>query len=345
MKTPAAILVETGKPLVLAELEIPALKKGQVLVEIAYSGVCHTQLLESRGYRGEDKFLPHGLGHEGSGKVLETGPEATKVKVDDDVILSWMKGTGLEAGGTVYRWGERPVNAGGITTFSRLSVLSENRLTALPKGIPMRLAAMMGCAIPTGFGSVFNTAQVRSGNSVAVFGAGGIGLCAVAAARLAGCETIVAVDMRQDRLVLAKSLGASHIFNAKDGDPVAEVLKICPGGADFAFDATGRPAAMKQALLSVRNQGGAAVIIGNAREGEKLEIDPKQFNLGKRILGTWGGDNQPDRDFPSYCKFISTQKVDLKPLIAQSYSLRDINAALDDLESGKAVRPLIDLSA
>ena len=134
MKTEAALLVQTGKPLVLADIEIPALKPGQVLVEIAYSGACGTQVMEWRGDKGEDKWVPHCLGHEGTGTVLETGSAVTKVKAGDKVVLSWIKGSGIEAGGAVYDWDGKKVNAGGVTTFQRHAVVSENRLTLLPRG-------------------------------------------------------------------------------------------------------------------------------------------------------------------------------------------------------------------
>src|SRR5436305_2976507 len=191
MKTTAAVLVELGKPLELADLEVPALRPGQALVEVAYSGVCHTQVGEARGHRGEDKFLPHCLGHEGSGTVREVGPGVAKVKPGDRVILSWIKGSGADVPGTVYGWNGRPVNAGGITTFATYSVISENRLTPAPDGMSMRLAALVGCAVPTGAGVIFNTAQPRPGQSVVVFGAGGIGSCAVAAAALAGATPVI----------------------------------------------------------------------------------------------------------------------------------------------------------
>src|SRR6185437_1820887 len=132
MKTTAALLVQTGAPLVLAEIEIPALKPGQVLVEVAYSGACGTQVMEWRGDKGEDKWVPHCLGHEGAGTVLEAGSAVTKMKAGDRVVLSWIKGSGIEAGGAVYAWGEKKVNAGGVTTFQRHAVVSENRLTLLP---------------------------------------------------------------------------------------------------------------------------------------------------------------------------------------------------------------------
>jgi S-(hydroxymethyl)glutathione dehydrogenase/alcohol dehydrogenase len=209
MKTTAAVLVEPGSPLELADLEIPALKPGQVLVEVAYSGVCHTQLLEARGHRGEDRYLPHCLGHEGSGIVREVSNGVARVKPGDPVILSWIRGEGADVPGTVYGWNGRPVNAGAITTFATYSVISENRLTPIADGLSMRHAALVGCAVPTGAGVVFNTAQAQPGQSLVVFGVGGVGGCAIAAAASCGCHPIVAVDVNPDKFVLARQLGAT----------------------------------------------------------------------------------------------------------------------------------------
>jgi len=344
MKTQGAVLVETGKPLVLAELTVPPLKPGQVLVEIAYSGVCHTQILEARGYRGVDKFLPHCLGHEGSGRVRELGPQVRKVKVGDHVVLSWMKGSGNDVPGTVYDWDGKAVNAGAITTFGRLCVISENRMMRIASDIPLPQAALMGCAVPTGLGAVFNTARPQPGEGLAVFGVGGIGLCAVQAARLAGCEPIVAVDVRSDRLELASALGATHTIDARQSQPVDVIRTLCPGGIDFAVEASGRPEVMQQALSSVRPQGGTAVVIGNAHAGEKFSIEPRELNLGKKILGTWGGDNVPDQHFPRYFKLFLSGRLNLDALISSVYGLADINKALEDLEQGRCARPLIDMS-
>ena len=147
MKTLAALLVETGRDLELAEIDIPALKPGQALVELAYSGVCHTQLLEARGHRGEDKFLPHCLGHEGSGTVVETGPGVAKIKAGDQVILSWIKGSGANVMGSVYSWNGKPVNAGAVTTFQRLAVVSENRLTVVPEGLPLAVTLALAFSV------------------------------------------------------------------------------------------------------------------------------------------------------------------------------------------------------
>ncbi len=343
MKTEAAVLVETGKPLVIAELELPSLKSGQVLVDISFSGVCHTQVLECRGYRGEDPYLPHCLGHEGSGIVLEIGPNVKKVKPGDKIILSWMKSSGADVSGGVYQWNGKSVNAGGITTFSRHSIISENRLTVISKKLNMDEAAMLGCAVPTGVGSILNTAKPKAGQSIAIFGMGGIGLCALSGALIAGCSPIVAVDVQDSKLQLAKQMGASHSINASHSDPVEELKKICPRSLDFAVEASGQSSVIIQALLSVRNQGGSVIVIGNARHGEKVELDPRQLNMGKRILGTWGGDNIPDRDFPIYCNLVAAGKIRLKPLLTKTYRLSEINQAIDDLEAGKVIRPLIEM--
>jgi S-(hydroxymethyl)glutathione dehydrogenase/alcohol dehydrogenase len=345
MKTPAAILVETGKPLVIDDLEIPTLQPGQVLVEITYSGVCHTQVLECRGYRGEDKFLPHCLGHEGSGVVREIGPGVTKVKPGDHSILSWIKGSGANVPGSVYAWGNRKVNAGAITTFSRYSVLSENRLTVIPTSFPMKEAALLGCALPTGMGSVLNTGDAKPGQSAVIFGTGGVGLSAIAGMVIAGCTPILAVDVVPERLELARRVGATHAVNAASTDPVQEIMKVCPGGVDLAVEASGRPAVMRQALAAVRSQGGIAVIVGNAREGETLAVDPKQLNQGKQLRGTWGGDNWPDRDYPRYCKLLQCGRIDLTPVMAEPVPLEQVNEAVEMLERGMVGRPLLRLAA
>jgi S-(hydroxymethyl)glutathione dehydrogenase/alcohol dehydrogenase len=343
MKTVAAVLVEPGRPLVLAELDVPALGAGQVLVEVAFSGVCRTQLLECRGHRGEDRYLPHCLGHEGSGVVVDVGPRVEKVSVGDRVILSWMKGRGAEAPATAYRWDGRHVSAGAITTFGRHAVISENRLTRIDDDIPMREAAMLGCAVPTGLGAVLNTAAPKPGESLAVFGVGGIGLCAVAAAALAGCAPIVAVDVRESALDLAREMGATHAVLVEGAaDPRAAIAAVCPGGVDVAIEASGRPEVMRQAIASARPRGGAAVIVGNARHGERVELDPAELNLGKRVLGTWGGDNVPDDDFPWYATLVRRGVLDLGRMVERTYALDQINDAIDDLEAGRVVRPLVD---
>lgn len=341
MQTKAAILVDINQ-IVIDEITLPPLKPGQVLVEIHYSGVCHTQLLEVRGHRGKDPYLPHCLGHEGSGVVLEVGEKVEKVKPGDSVILSWIKGSGANVAGVIFDWKGKKVNAGAITTFSRYSIISENRLTPLPKEFPLKEAALLGCAIPTGLGVIFNTARPRAGESLAVFGCGGIGLCAIRGAAISGCVPIIAVDLNPKKLEIAKSMGATHTVDASKQDPVGEIQKI--GLLDFSIEASGSPIAMRQALQSVRSQGGTTVIVGNAHYGQHLTLDPKELNQGKRILGTWGGDNNPDIHYPRYCNLIRYGQLNPTPLIGKPYSLSQVEQALTELEQGQTLRPIIDMN-
>jgi S-(hydroxymethyl)glutathione dehydrogenase / alcohol dehydrogenase len=344
MKTEAALLIETGKPLVVTTIEIPKLKPGQVLVEIAFSGACGTQLMEIAGAKGEDKWCPHCLGHEGSGTVLETGSAVTKVKAGDKVVLSWIKGTGIEAGGTVYAWDGKKVNSGGVTTFQRYALVSENRLTLVPRGIEMDVAILLGCAAPTGMGAVYNVLNVKAGDSIAIFGTGGIGLNAVMAAALAGAVIVIGVDLKESRRNLAKSFGATHVIDPAAGEVADQINAIAPQGIDVAVEATGIPSVMADAVNITRQQGGRAVVIGNARYDAQFTISPSVFNQGKSLLGTWGGDSVPDRDFARFGRLLSSNRYPVRQLLSEPYRLADINQALDNLRTGKIGRPLIDMS-
>jgi S-(hydroxymethyl)glutathione dehydrogenase/alcohol dehydrogenase len=343
MKTEAALLVQTGKPLVLAEIEIPSLKLGQVLVEVAYSGACGTQVMEWCGDKGEDKWVPHCLGHEGTGTVLEVGGAVTKVKAGEKVVLSWIKGNGIEAGGAVYDWDGKKVNAGGVTTFQRHAVVSENRLTLLPAGLPMDVAVLLGCAAPTGMGAVYNVLRVQPGDAVVVFGTGGIGLNALMAASLAGAMPVIGVDPNPTRRALARIYGATHVLDAT-GDVIAEIKKIVPQGVDLAVESSGIPVVMEQAINATRQQGGRAVVIGNAKHGMTLSLNPGVFNQGKSLLGTWGGDSVPDRDYGRYGRLLASGRFPVRRLLSKPYRLAEADQALQDLAAGKVGRPLIDMS-
>jgi len=344
MKTTAALLVQTGAPLVLAEIHIPALKPGQVLVEIAYSGACGTQVMEWRGDKGEDKWVPHCLGHEGTGTVLEIGSAVTKVKAGDKVVLSWIRGSGIEAGGAVYAWREKKVNAGGVTTFQRHAVVSENRLTLLPKELPMDVAVLLGCAAPTGMGAVYNVLKAQPGDAVAVFGTGGVGLHALMAAALVGAMPVIAVDPNPTRRALASLYGATHVIDTSGGDVLSEIRRIVPQGVDIAVESSGVPKAMEQAVNATRQQGGRAVVIGNARHGATLSLNPAVFNQGKSLMGTWGGDSVPDRDYGRFARLLGAGRFPVRDLLSKPYALEQAEQALSDLASGKIGRPLIDMS-
>lgn len=345
MKTIVAVLTQTNQPLQIEELEIPALKEGQVLVKVAYSGVCHTQLNEVRGLKGIDKFLPHTLGHEGSGVVQDIGLSVSKVKPGDSVVLTWIKGEGFDVPSTTYlRSDGSKVNSGATSTFMNYAVVSENRLIPVSKEFDLRELPLLGCAIPTGAGIAFNTAKILAGSSVAVFGVGGIGLSAVIGARLREAKTIIAIDMFKHKLDLALSLGATEVVNLKDQDVASFINDATQNvGLDYAIEASGNSDAMELAFKSVRAGGGLCVLAGNLPSGKTISIDPIDLIKGKRIVGTWGGETQPDKDIPIYLDLYKTGKLKLSPLITQTYKLEGINQALDDLEKGALGRGLIEM--
>ncbi|MEM2991578.1 MAG: alcohol dehydrogenase catalytic domain-containing protein, partial [Halobacteria archaeon] len=228
-KTEAAVLFEINQPLRVITLDIPPLKPGQVLVELAYSGICASQLLEVKGKRGKDAFLPHTLGHEGSGGVLEIGPGVNKVKPGDKVVSSWLKGNGSDVSSVSYQSGDGIINSGAISTFIRHTVTCENRVTPIPQEMPLREAALLGCAVPTGCGIIFNTAKMQAGDSVAVFGIGGVGLSSILAANLVKANPIIAIDIFDHKLEWARQGGATHLINAQKQDPLTEILNITEG--------------------------------------------------------------------------------------------------------------------
>lgn len=343
--TEAAILTETGKPLSLLSLEIPALAPGQVLVDVAFSGLCHTQLLEIRGKRGPDDYLPHALGHEGSGVVAEVGAGVKKVAPGDRVVLSWLKGGGADVPATVYQSGGMKINSGAISTFMRRTVTCENRVTPVPDALPLREAALLGCAIPTGAGVVRNTAGVGAGESVAIFGIGGIGQSAVLAANFVEAGAIIAVDVVADKLEQARRLGATHLINAREKDPLKSIMEITGGrGVDYSFEAAGMAETMETAFRCVRAGGGLCVLVGNLPFGERISIDPFDLIKGKRIAGTWGGESRPDKDIPFYADLYLTGKLKLEDLITHIYPLHEINTGFDELEKGMVQRALIDMA-
>ena len=242
MKTRAAVLTKINKPLQIEELSIPQLKAGQVLVKVVYSGICHTQLNEVRGLKGEDKFLPHTLGHEGVGMVEAVGSDVKKVKEGDLVVLTWIKGNGLDVPSTGYiRKDGSTVNSGAISTFMDYAVLSENRVVPVPRETPIRELPLLGCAIPTGAGIAMNTAKVTPGSSVAVFGVGGVGLSAIIGSRLMKARVIIAVDVFDEKLELAVQLGATHTINGEKQDILPAIMEITDQeGVDYAIEASGK---------------------------------------------------------------------------------------------------------
>lgn len=314
---------------------------GQVLVDMRASGICQTQLLEVRGKKGEDRFLPHLLGHEGAGVVRAVGEGVTKVAPGDTVLLSWIKGSGADVRGGQYQMGDTVCHAGPLVTFAEQVVVSENRVTRIVSGLPFEEAALLSCAVATGAGMVFHTARLLPGQTIAIFGAGGVGCAAMQAATLLRASRIFCVDVSEEKLAIARTHGATDPVLASE-DSVAKIREMTGGiGVDYAIDASGHPAAMENAHRVVKTGGGMAIIAGNPAHGATISIDPFALIQGKRLIGTWGGETVPDRDFPRLADLAARRLFNLSALISHRVTLEEVPSALAAMEKGLVTRAVL----
>jgi S-(hydroxymethyl)glutathione dehydrogenase/alcohol dehydrogenase len=343
MISSAAILESIGQPLVIKNIEIPPLLFGQVLVKVLFSGVCRSQLMEVRGARGADPWLPHLLGHEGSGIVLAVGNGVSKVKPGDAVILGWVRGEGIDAPGALYRCGDQLVNSGRVTTFCNYTVVSESRLVVKPVLLPFDTAVLFGCALPTGAGMVLNELMPSVDQSVLVLGLGGIGLSALMALRAIGVRSIIAVDISDEKLSLARELGAVHTINSMSEGFHQIVFNLTGGGADICVESGGQVATIELGFSLIRKNGGKLLFASHPPEGEMISLAPHELISGKQIAGSWGGATAPDYDVPKLFRLFQNANIPMGALLTKRYSLKQVNEALDDLEAGRVSRPLIDM--
>ncbi|MFT5444910.1 MAG: Zn-dependent alcohol dehydrogenase [Gammaproteobacteria bacterium] len=341
MKTEAAIQINAGEPLLVDELELPDPGFEQVLVKLYSSGVCHSQLHQMHdGGLGR----PLLLGHEGTGVVSAVGQGVTHVKEGDKCIVTWVPRTPIrgrpnwQPTGAKFR-GE-PAH-GHVYTWSRDVLTSGTLVVPIPEEHPNDVSCIVGCAILTGAGAVLHTAKVRPGESVAVFGVGGVGLSAIRAASLLEAYPVIAVDLAEDKLEFARSFGATHTINASGNvDPVEAIRELTNGGVDYAFDAIGVRETCEQILPATRgggmgadNHGGMAVLIGIPPN--EITIDPNLFMKDQRQYRGSLGATYPDTDFPMYLRWHKEGKMPLDRMITRRYSLAQINEACADLHEGR----------
>ena len=340
-KTKAAVLQKIGQPLKILDLVVPELVAGQVLVKILFSGVCRSQVMEVKGGRGEDPWLPHLLGHEGSGIVISIGDGVKKVKPGDEVILGWVKGEGIDAPGAQYRHGDQIINSGRVTTFSNYSVVSESRVVKKPKELPFDEAVLFGCALPTGAGMALNEINPSVEESVIVLGLGGIGLSALMALKALGVKNLIAVDISEEKLEMARKLGVNYVFNSSNDGFLNKINELTNMGADYCIESAGRVSTIELGFSLIKNGGGKLLFASHPPEGEIIRLIPHELIAGKQIAGSWGGATNPDRDIPRMFDLFKKSKIPLDALLTKRYKLEEINEALDDLESGRVFRPLI----
>jgi S-(hydroxymethyl)glutathione dehydrogenase/alcohol dehydrogenase len=340
-KSKAAVLAKSREPLIIDEIDLPeALDVGQVLVKILYTTICGAQLNEIAAAKGPDRFLPHLLGHEASATVVETGPGVSNVKPGDTVVLHWRPSLGIQCKPPSYKWRGEKLNAGWVTTFNEFAVVSENRMTPIPADYDLKVAPLLGCAVTTAAGVINNDAKVKIGESVVVFGVGGVGLNVVQFAHLAGANPIVAIDLIDGKLDMAKVRGATHTLSAAKIKDIPAAIRDIVGskGPDKVIETTGVKQVIEQAY-DLTHADGTCVLVGVPNEKVTIYTLPIHFN--KVLTGSHGGDAAPHIDIPRLIRLTKAGRLSFDGIITHEYTLDEINAALDTVRSGNAGRVVL----
>lgn len=376
MKTKAAILYEMGLsqpyseslPLKIDEVTLESPGSREVLVEIAAAGLCHSDLSVLDASR--PRVMPMVIGHEASGIVREIGADVKNLVIGDHIVFSFVPICGrcdfcvagrvalCEAGakaniaGTLLSGGRRFTDSKsqvchhhlGVSSFSQFTVAAQESLVKIDKSLPFTTAALFGCAVMTGVGAVLNTAQVKPGTSVAVFGLGGVGLSAIMGAHAVGAYPIVAIDQFDDKLKLATEIGATHTINVSNKDAVEELKELTNGGAEYVFESVGNEKVLIQAYQSTL-RGGTTITLGLPHPDKMFTIPAFSLTTEERtIKGSYMGSCVPNRDIPKFIEMYQSGKLPVDKLHTHTLELKDINAGFDKLAKGQAVRQIVTFS-
>ncbi|HLZ07326.1 MAG TPA: Zn-dependent alcohol dehydrogenase [Chloroflexota bacterium] len=365
----AAVLYEANTPIVIEDVTlVGGPGRDEVLVRIAATGICHSDYHVVNGtWHGEDYPLPVVLGHEASAIVEEVGSDVKRLKRGDHVILSFVPTCGRcrfcasgeqhLCNGTKFKMGtladgSRRIKVGDTTlwhfgamsSYADYSIVHESQAIPIPLDFPLDRAALIGCATMTGVGAVLNTAKVEPGSTMAVFATGGVGLNVVQGGVLASASKIIAIDLLDNKLEFARSVGATHLVNSGRDDPIAAIKEITGGvGVDYAFDAIGLPKVSRQAY-DVTRRGGTTVVVGMAPTGDQIPIPATIAGLSKTVKGCFYGSTRPSIDFPRLVDFDQRGLLQLGKIISRHYRLEDVNEAFDALHRGDNARGIMVLA-
>ena len=369
MKVKAAIALEKAKPLIIDYIELEGPKKGEVLVEIKSTGVCHTDAFTLSGSDPEGIF-PSILGHEGAGIVVEVGEGVESLKKDDHVIplytpecrkckfclsgktnlcqaIRETQGKGLMPDGTSrFKFnGKTMYHYMGTSTFANYTVVPEIALAKIRQDAPFNKVCYIGCGVTTGLGAVMNTAKMEKGATAVIFGLGGIGLNVIQGCQLAKANVIVGIDLNNNRKSLGEKFGMTHFINPSDYEDdklQAKIIELTDGGADYSFECIGNVNVMRQALECCHKGWGESIIIGVAGAGQEIATRPFQLVTGRVWKGTAFGGAKGRTDVPEIVDWYMDKKINIDDLITHEFSLEDINKAFDLMHEGKSIRSVIN---
>jgi S-(hydroxymethyl)glutathione dehydrogenase/alcohol dehydrogenase len=368
MKMRAAVLERFGEPLVVQEVELAEPQAGEVLVRLAACGVCHTDLYTASG-ADPSGYAPAVLGHEGAGVVEKVGEGVGSLAVGDHVVTLFSpqcrecihcrdertnlclaireeqnKGHLPDGSTRISRDGEDVRHFMGCSTFAEYTVMPEIALAKINPGAPFEHACLFACGLSTGLGAAINTAAVRAGSTCAIFGAGMVGLGAVAGCRLQGAERIICVDLSPERLELARGQGATDLLEGGEG-AVERILEMTGGfGADYTFEATGNVAVMRQAVEAARMGWGLCTVAGVAGKGETLDVVPRLLITGRRVAGSSFGGVKGRDQVPVLIDRYLAGEIDVAPFLSHRIALDEVNRGFELMEAQDGIRSVIELS-
>ena len=363
-KAKAVVCREWNKPVVVEEIQVESPRRGEVMVQIKACGVCHSDL---SGTNGTIPLPPPTvLGHEAAGIIAEVGEGVTDIAVGDTVVISWVPMCGkcpycvegrpqlcdvsakatltLPDGTSRYKdaKGNTLNHFAGVGVMAEYATLHRDSVIPIDADTPLDKAALVGCAVMTGVGAALNTAKVRPGSSVAVFGAGGIGLNVIQGAALAGAEKIIAVDLEDKKLEFAAVFGATHTINPKTaGDAVQNIIALTGGGAEYTFECIGNAKVIEQAFAATR-KGGTCVVVGVAKMTDQVTLGAFLLPFQEKVLtGSMYGSARPSIDFPRLLNLYKSHRLKLDELVTATYKIEEINRAFDDMQKGVNARGVI----
>ncbi len=332
--TKAAILTKLNKPLIIDKVELPdKLLRGQILVKMKYSGICGSQLGEIDGVKGKDNYLPHLLGHEAIAKVIQTGSSVKKVKKGDKVLLHWMPADGIDAKTATYKWRNKALNSGKITTFSNYSIVSENRVSKINRSGNDLDLLLLGCTASTAIGSVKKLCKIETNQTTVVAGCGPIGLYLIKYLNYLNVKKIISIDINKKKLELSKKFGATHmILNSKKIQK--KIQTKLKKNIDYFFECTGNSKIISLGYECLKTNG-SMILIGVPHYKSKASINTLGINLGKKLLGSKGGKFNPSKDLKNYSKLVSLKKLNSKNFILKRIKLDKVNKVFSEMRQNK----------
>jgi len=345
MKIRAAVLTKLKKPLqIINNLKFSKLKRGQVIVKVLHSAICRSQVMEIEGKRGKDEYIPHLLGHEGSGTVEKIGKGVSKVSPGDKVFLSWIKGKGLDSGGTKIKFKNGIINAGPVTTFSNYSIVSENRCFLIPKKFPIKKSVIFGCAIPTGAGIIINEIKPKKNDTICVIGLGGVGLSILMACKMLKLNNVLVIDVDKNKINIAKKLGyKKNIILKNIKKAKSKILNFTKNKYfDYTIDSSGKSQSIEFAFSITRKFGGKCIFASHPKHGSNIKLKPHDLISGKKIWGSWGGSSDPQKIANYMAPFFLKNKKFLDLYFSKEYPLNKINRAIKDFKYKSTVKLIVN---